>query len=208
MLLGLFRSKVQKPTVPLGLPRSKAQNCASQELLPSKAQKQTVSLGLLRSKAQKPTVPLGLLQSKARNCASRGLLPSKARKQTVPLGLPQSKARNCASQGLLPSKAGKSTVPLGLLRSKVRNCAVRGPLRSKVGKFSAPARPGKSPSARNKEALFPGRVFCRIRAVFARNLCAFHRVAFFAAQSDECVAAGKRAAAAGGRSRRAREAHP
>ena len=167
-----------------------------------------MSLGLLRSKAQKQTVPLGLPRSKARNCASRGLLPSKARKQTVPLGLPQSKARNCASQGLLPSKAGKSTVPLGLLRSKVRNCAVRGPLRSKVGKFSAPARLGKKRFFITRGRAFPARALCRIRADFARKVCAFYRVAFFAPQSDECVAAGKRAAAAGGRSRRAREAHP
>ena len=68
--------------------------------------------------------------------------------------------------------------------------------------------PRKRPSARNKEVPFRGRVFCRIRADFARKVCAFYRVAFFAPQSDECVAAGKRAAAAGGQSRRAREAHP
>ena len=34
---------------------------------------------------------------------------------------------------------------------------------------------------------------CRIRADFSRKPCAFHRVAFSARRSDECVAAGKKA---------------
>ena len=47
-----------------------------------------------------------------------------------------------------------------------------------------------------------------MRAVLPRKHCAFHRVAISAAQSDECVAAEKRAAAAGGRSRRAKGGNP
>lgn len=43
---------------------------------------------------------------------------------------------------------------------------------------------------------------CRIRADFSRKPCAFHRVAFSARRSDECVAAGKKAKT---KSRRGRE---
>ena len=93
-------------------------------------------------------------------------------------------------------------------RGGKRPGSIGGVCRVLVSFFLQLGAPRKRPSARNKEVPFRGRVFCRIRADFARKVCAFHRVAFFAPQSDECVAAEKRAAAAGGRSRRAREAHP
>ena len=51
---------------------------------------------------------------------------------------------------------------------------------------------GKSRVFAYKEAGFSPAFLCRIRAVFARKPCAFHRVAISAAQSDECVAGRKR----------------
>ena len=45
----------------------------------------------------------------------------------------------------------------------------------------------KSPFLPYKEALFSGRSSCQIRAVLRPNPCRFGRVAFSAAQSDECV---------------------
>lgn len=48
----------------------------------------------------------------------------------------------------------------------------------------------KSPFLPYKEALFSGRSSCQIRAVLRPNPCRFGRVAFSAAQSDECVTPG------------------
>lgn len=48
----------------------------------------------------------------------------------------------------------------------------------------------KSPFLPYKEALFSGRGSCQIRAVLRPNPCCFGRVAFSAAQSDECVTPG------------------
>ena len=48
----------------------------------------------------------------------------------------------------------------------------------------------KSPFLPYKEALFSGRGSCQIRAVLRPNPCRFGRVAFSAAQSDECVTPG------------------
>ena len=204
---GLLQSKVQKPTVLLGLQRSKAR-------------KPTVPPGLLQSKVQKQNVPPGLLQSKVRKrTALPGLLQSKARKQTVPLGLLQSKVQKGTkafaeqrAKVLRPAVGapGAAGLPGGHRagRGGKRPGSIGGVCRVLVSFFLQLGAPRKRPSARNKEAPFRVRVFCRIRADFARKVCAFHRVAFFAPQSDECVAAEKRAAAAGGRSRRAREEHP
>ena len=48
----------------------------------------------------------------------------------------------------------------------------------------------KSPFLPYKEALFSGRGSCQIRAILRPNPCRFGRVAFSAAQSDECVTPG------------------
>ena len=48
----------------------------------------------------------------------------------------------------------------------------------------------KSPFLPYKEALFSGRGSCQTRAVLRPNPCRFGRVAFSAAQSDECVTPG------------------
>lgn len=52
----------------------------------------------------------------------------------------------------------------------------------------------KSPFLPYKEALFSERGSCQIRAVLRPNPCRFGRVAFSAAQSDECVTPGGRKA--------------
>ena len=49
----------------------------------------------------------------------------------------------------------------------------------------------KSPFLPYKEALFSGRGSCQIRAILRPNPCRFGRVAFSAAQSDECVTPGE-----------------
>ena len=76
------------------------------------------------------------------------------------------------------------------------------------GKSTTGGAARKNPVFAYKEARFPPAFLCRMRAVLPRKHCAFHRVAISAAQSDECVAAEKRAAAAGGRSRRAKGRKP
>ena len=67
---------------------------------------------------------------------------------------------------------------------------------------------GKSRVFAYKEAGFSPAFLCRIRAVFARKPCAFHRVAISAAQSDECVAGRERRGSPPRGRRRGREKPP
>ena len=120
----------------------------------------------------------------------------------------QSAKADCAA-GTYPEQSAKADSAAGTSakQSAKTNCAA-GTSAKQSGKVFGLSAPGKKRFLITRGSAFPARALCRIRADFARKVCAFYRVAFFAPRSDECVAAEKRAAAAGGQSRRAREAHP
>ncbi len=104
--------------------------------------------------------------------------------------------------GLHRSAAGTArAVCAGVKRAAAhwRRCASAGAARASFRRGAAgggagvvsPGRGGrKSPFLPYKEALFSGRGSCQIRAVLRPNPCRFGRVAFSAAQSDECVTPG------------------
>ena len=99
--------------------------------------------------------------------------------------------RRCASAGA--GQQGRGGCPLPG-RSGRRRRKMAAPSAACVG-FQATsaietAGGRKSPFLPYKEALFSGRSSCQIRAVLRPNPCRFGRVAFSAAQSDECVTPG------------------
>ena len=146
-------------------------------------------------------------QSAKADCAAGTSAKQSAKADCATGTFPKQSAKLCQS-GTSPKQSGKVDCVTGTSAKQSAKLCRSGTSAKQSGKVFGPGAPGKKRFLITRERAFPARALCRIRADFARKVCAFYRVAFFAPQSDECVAAGKRAAAAGGRSRRAREAHP
>ena len=142
----------------------------------------------------------------------RGLLPVQPKDSIPPWG--HTGARRARRGRFAPESSGRRRTGGGVPRRARRGRfspwrrgqgAVPGRGGRRRGKMAAPsaacvgfqatsaieaAGGRKSPFLPYKEALFPGRGSCQIRAVLRPNPCRFGRVAFSAAQSDECVTPG------------------
>ena len=123
-----------------------------------------------------------------------------------PLGHTRARrARRGRFAGLSGAEAGKARRAAGAGQQGRGGCPLPGHGGRRRRKMAAPsaacvgfqatsaietAGGRKSPFLPYKEALFSGRGSCQIRAVLRPNPCRFGRVAFSAAQSDECVTPG------------------
>ena len=119
--------------------------------------------------------------AKIRTRGGRGLLPVQPKDSIPPWG--HTGARRARRGWFAPESSGRREQNGCTQRGL---CRVSGHLCDRGG-----GRGGrKSPFLPYKEALFSGRGSCQIRAVLRPNPCCFGRVAFSAAQSDECVTPG------------------
>ena len=146
-------------------------------------------------------------QSAKADCAA-GTSPEQSAKADCATGTSAKQSAKLRQSGTSPKQSGKVDCVTGTSAKQSAILCRSGTSSKQSVKVFGPGAPGKKRFLITRGRAFPARALCRIRADFARKVCAFYRVAFFAPRSDECVAAEKRAAAAGGQSRRAREAHP
>lgn len=151
--------------------------------------------------------------AKIRTRGGRGLLPVQPKDSIPPWGTPERGGHG--ADGLRRSQAGGGALAAvclggrGAGRQGRGGCPLPGRGGRRRGKMAAPsaacvgfqatsaieaAGGRKSPFLPYKEALFSGRSSCQIRAVLRPDPCRFGRVAFSAAQSDECVTPGGRKA--------------
>ena len=146
-------------------------------------------------------------EQSAKLCQS-GTSPKQSAKADCATGTSAKQSAKLCQSGTSPKQSGKVDCVTGTSAKQSAKLCRSGTSAKQSGKVFGLSAPGKKRFLITRGSAFPARALCRIRADFARKVCAFYRVAFFAPRSDECVAAEKRAAAAGGQSRRAREAHP
>lgn len=146
--------------------------------------------------------------AKIRTRGGRGLQPVQPKDSIPPWG--HTRARRARRGRFAPESSGRRRTGGGVPRRARRSKAgaatrYRGAAGGGASKTAAPsaacvgfqatsaieaAGGRKSPFLPYKEALFSGRGSCQIRAVLRLNPCRFGRVAFSAAQSDECVTPG------------------
>lgn len=141
--------------------------------------------------------------AKIRTRGGRGLLPVQPKDSIPPWG--HTGARRARRGRFAPESSGRRRTGGGVPRRARRGRFSPGRGGRRRGKMAAPsaacvgfqvtpaievAGGRKSPFLPYKEALFSGRGSCQIRAVLRPNPCRFGRVAFSAAQSDECVTPG------------------
>ena len=152
-------------------------------------------------------IPLPQNFAKIRTRGGRGLLPVQPKDSIPPWG--HTGTRRARRGRFSPESSGRRRTGGGVPR-RARGGKAGAAARCRgaaggAGKMAAPSAAGvgfqvtsaievaggrKSPFLPYKEALFSGRGSCQIRAVLRPNPCRFGRVAFSAAQSDECVTPG------------------
>lgn len=118
--------------------------------------------------------------AKIRTRGGRGLLPVQPKDSIPPWG--HTGARRARRGRFAPESSGRRRGKMAAPSAACVGFQATSAIEAAGGR--------KSPFLPYKEALFSGRGSCQIRAVLRPNPCRFGRVAFSAAQSDECVTPG------------------